>query len=1227
MAEEKFQINSNDLAMSFSEQEGGETLRPVMPDNDLNLSMAADDSQDGMRLDLTDGNHTMSTNTDANPHIIGEHKNLAGRDIPNQHPIAAITGLQGALDDLEDYADTAAAGALSDAKDYADTVAANALSSAELLIQEQADADTLRYNNLRLDVNGLYSEVGIIQNDMNTMSTTIEQTAQAITLKANASDVQSQFQIQAGQISTLVTTTNGHTTQIQQQADQIESLAAAIEGADGQAYLELSTRITQNANAITSEATRATNAESALSSRIQTAEGIIQTISRTNTVLNLLPFVYMSEGARGNPCTINGVTFTVNADGTVTATGTATDTVRYFLASTLRSNSVPPVSVDPLQDYFLSGCKGNGSDNYYLFARATPANTEPSGTSGTTYIDNGDGVLIPAGNKYIAVEIRVKNGYTIDQTFEPMLEVGDTAHAYQSTHQGTYATLSQIKQTADAISAEVTRATNNEASLSSRIQTANGIIQTVKSTVSNLSVGSRNILLKSATKHIALQGNATGTFTDGVSIADWGCSDAMRLNGTGGDTLTIGYLTGVSVVNPSVDGGKYIHSVYIRNRRSNDALIIANNLGQTETVPGGAIKRVVLYGTGNGSNNLLIGFRTSAIGGRFDFDWWHPQIEIGNVVTDWSPAPEDIEVRVESTESTISQLSNKISLVVERKNNQDVINAASIVLGINDAGSSVVIDADHVSLQGKTIDLTSDNIVISSYNFNVTNEGLITANAGFIAGWQIDGSKIFKDVTIDGVDYSPRLYAPSEPNINSRAFYVKRTAGNQEDFPFSVRYSGKLEATDADISGKISATSGNIAGLTINADGLYKSTYAPSGNGMQYQQFFYMPDAASGDNLAYRVRAREYTNGTPGAWVNNFFVRYDGHMVARDAEVTGTIHATNGEFTGTITSESGSIAGWDIGSTLLSKTYTANNTNYQAYIQSASSATTRAFGVQTKASSASAYTSQFYVQYNGKLFARDAVITGDITANSLDISNATITGYLSANNIASHSISVGKLTGNITNGDWKIDLDNGTMTIGKISAGKISSGTLDADRIGSRTITAGKIASNTITANEIAARTITANEIAANTITANQIAGNTITANEIAADAITVNKIKAGEITADRINVGQNDGQSARKVEWLTKINQAISVAISEGQSFRIGDWRAYGYQYSLTFGRAAGGHFVRFLPGGKLVYQNGHNEEPAWGHTAYFIWFDGTNYRGLCDSGTIYTLDAGSIN
>lgn len=73
----------------------------------------------------------------------------------------------------------------------------------------------------------------------------------------------------------------------------------------------------------------------------------------------------------------------------------------------------------------------------------------------------------------------------------------------------------------------------------------------------------------------------------------------------------------------------------------------------------------------------------------------------------------------------------------------------------------------------------------------------------------------------------------------------------------------------------------------------------------------------------------------------------------------------------------------------------------------------------------------------------NGLYTAAITGAGI-VATAITSGTLDAARIAANSISVSKLTGNISNGNWKIDLDAGTFSIGKITADSITAGTITA---------------------------------------------------------------------------------------------------------------------------------------------------------------------------------------
>lgn len=117
--------------------------------------------------------------------------------------------------------------------------------------------------------------------------------------------------------------------------------------------------------------------------------------------------------------------------------------------------------------------------------------------------------------------------------------------------------------------------------------------------------------------------------------------------------------------------------------------------------------------------------------------------------------------------------------------------------------------------------------------------------------------------------------------------------------------------------------------------------------------------------------------------------------------------------------------------------------------------------------------------YNGPF--DDIAITQDGRINASMIT----VGTLNANVIAANSIAVSKLTGSISNGNWKLDLDAGTFTIGNMSADNITTGTLNVARIAANSVPVGKL-SGSITNNNweinLTSGTLTIGDISANNI-------------------------------------------------------------------------------------------------------------------------------------------------
>ena len=178
-------------------------------------------------------------------------------------------------------------------------------------------------------------------------------------------------------------------------------------------------------------------------------------------VINLLPTTYYRENVSGaGAWTSSGITWTLKTDGSIMAgsssgSQTATSTSMYALTGSDLTMTIPCITVDPNQRYFMSGCPSGGkvgNTTYYrIRVRCTQAGTTPSGSTGSLVYDTGDGVLLPANTKYIYTDIQVLSGTTLSSpiTFYPMLEVGTARHNYVSTHANTTSQISSSITTYD----------------------------------------------------------------------------------------------------------------------------------------------------------------------------------------------------------------------------------------------------------------------------------------------------------------------------------------------------------------------------------------------------------------------------------------------------------------------------------------------------------------------------------------------------------------------------------------------------------------------------------------------------------------------------------------------------------------------------------------------------------------------------------------------------------
>lgn len=129
---------------------------------------------------------------------------------------------------------------------------------------------------------------------------------------------------------------------------------------------------------------------------------------------NLLPFPY--EGSAGES---NGIVWTVNADGSIVANGTATADSGFSIVQS-HHNNIVKMGVT----YTISGCPSGGSTNTYCIRFGDSVGASDTGNSVTFVAD--------AGIVGKSIWIKITSGTTVSNlVFKPQLELGSTATSFE----------------------------------------------------------------------------------------------------------------------------------------------------------------------------------------------------------------------------------------------------------------------------------------------------------------------------------------------------------------------------------------------------------------------------------------------------------------------------------------------------------------------------------------------------------------------------------------------------------------------------------------------------------------------------------------------------------------------------------------------------------------------------------------------------------------------------
>lgn len=306
-------------------------------------------------------------------------------------------------------------------------------------------------------------------------------------------------------------------------------------------------------------------------------------------------------------------------------------------------------------------------------------------------------------------------------------------------------------------------------------------------------------------------------------------------------------------------------------------------------------------------------------------------------------------------------------------------------------------------------------------------EGHIESGSGEIGGWNITPTRIWREYTKDNKTYynSFNIHATESGNAKpwasaicigstNKGSTVFGTATSADRANFVVSHDGILQARGANITGAITATSGTIGKCSIDKDGNLQVPAANITGTLTIGQV----DGAVGEDQVTKIT--EKTIKTT-------------EVTASKLQLSGSIDLGSGKFTvsntGVVTATSGTIGGWHLGTKRL---YSCNGTDIDASTRLVClynydySDMHRAFTVWSRSSTSTSWSGddhiKFSVNYNGKVYASNAEITGDSSfGGELKAVSGTFTSLTAANS---------KFTGSQIKIDTKGSSNKGAIYIG-----------------------------------------------------------------------------------------------------------------------------------------------------------------------------------------------------
>lgn len=528
-------------------------------------------------------------------------------------------------------------------------------------------------------------------------------------------------------------------------------------------------------------------------------------------------------------------------------------------------------------------------------------------------------------------------------------------------------------------------------------------------------------------------------------------------------------------------------------------------------------------------DQIFIRFSGNLDKGRYH-EFSKVMLEVSDVFSDWSPAPEDTISQISSLSSQIKQTADGMTLLATKTE----LNSAKTELqsGISTATSKADSAQATANSNAQTISTHTTQISalntglsakVSQTDFNTLSGRVTTAENNITATANELSSKI---TSVEGKIPT----SVGGRNLIIRSQIQNGYIDNTGNLVSSNGYftTGFIDGTN---NKQFTITAPKIGGGVLALLRLVK--YGADKNFLGRDIISYNKDDKTiktitlADNVSYFKASFDGVYGEPfkierGSLATDWSPApedYDSKLAAAQSEIKQTTDAITASVSSvqTVASNAQSTA-----NTAVSKADAAQagvNTLDSTTVKSAS-LTINTDGIVMKAGKsttdvANAIGSYFAVNQNAiNLFSDKINVKGSMIVD----------GAITSTKIASKTIDTAHFNGKIITADVISSnavtadaIKAGAVTTDKMSANsingdRITAGTLDAAKIKAGSISASQIASGTLTSEQIKAGAIKSINIEASAITSDKIASNSIDASKIVTNGLTANIIKGGKL-------------------------------------------------------------------------------------------------------------------